>query len=82
MSRWAKILNMCDDVLEKAAVKAGPSSSLAVDLNPDLVPQVIVVMSFTALLFENTITRSIYNSADVSSLVLALYLLSCFNLQL
>lgn len=81
MSRWAKILNMCDDVLEKAVIRTSVSSSLAVDDRPDLVEQVLVVMSFTALLFENTITRSVYSSADVCILCLFCRLLfSYFNL--
>uniref|UniRef100_A0A0N5AR03 HECT-type E3 ubiquitin transferase n=1 Tax=Syphacia muris TaxID=451379 RepID=A0A0N5AR03_9BILA len=64
MCRWARVLNMCDDVLEKAVIRTSASSPLAVDDQPDLVEQVLVVMSFTALLFENTITRSVYSSAD------------------
>ncbi|VDK27232.1 unnamed protein product [Anisakis simplex] len=71
MSRWADILNMCDEVLEKAVTYVDPNGVLmAVDNDPEMVRRVSAVLSFTSLLFENTFTRSIYSSIDVSFICL------------
>lgn len=67
MARWADVLNMCDEVLKRAVTHVDTRGVLmAVDAEPIVVRRVAAVLSFTALLFENTFTRSIYNSVDVS----------------
>ncbi|KHN86002.1 E3 ubiquitin-protein ligase HUWE1 [Toxocara canis] len=65
MARWADVLNMCDEVLERAVKHVDTRGVLMwVDAEPVMVRRVAAVLSFTALLFENTFTRSIYSSAD------------------
>uniref|UniRef100_F1KQ87 Syntaxin-binding protein 5 n=1 Tax=Ascaris suum TaxID=6253 RepID=F1KQ87_ASCSU len=65
MARWADVLNMCDEVLKRAVTHVDTRGVLmAVDAEPIVVRRVAAVLSFTALLFENTFTRSIYNSVD------------------
>jgi hypothetical protein len=68
LARWEDVLDKCDAVLEKAAQSKSPDSyQLMVD-SLDAVAlrnATIIVLKFTALLFENTFTRSMYSSADV-----------------
>lgn len=68
MGRWAEVLNRCDAILGEAAVRS-TNGSLSVDEKPEMLPQVATVLSFTALLFENTFSRSVYNSMEVSQFV-------------
>uniref|UniRef100_A0A914RFT5 Uncharacterized protein n=2 Tax=Ascarididae TaxID=6250 RepID=A0A914RFT5_PAREQ len=59
MARWADVLNMCDEVLKRAVTHVDTRGVLmAVDAEPIVVRRVAAVLSFTALLFENTFTRS------------------------
>ncbi|VDN24664.1 unnamed protein product [Gongylonema pulchrum] len=70
MSRWAQVLNMCDDVLADAVASTEvPGSPMVIDQNGSMIPHVSIVLSFTSMLFENTFTRSVYGSSDVSSSV-------------
>lgn len=65
LSRWADVLDVCDEILEKAVERKDGSWMLAVDTDMVLREHTSVVLSFTAILFENTFTRSLYASADV-----------------
>ncbi|VDN03027.1 unnamed protein product [Thelazia callipaeda] len=65
MARWSDVLNMCDDVLKDAVTNSSaPGEPMAIDENPSLIADVTSVLSFTALLFENTFTRAVYSSTD------------------
>ncbi|CAG9536021.1 unnamed protein product [Cercopithifilaria johnstoni] len=65
MARWSDVLNMCDEVLKDAVTcSSSPGAPMAVDENQNLLPDVTSVLSFTAMLFENTFTRSVYSSTD------------------
>uniref|UniRef100_A0A914X0K1 DUF908 domain-containing protein n=1 Tax=Plectus sambesii TaxID=2011161 RepID=A0A914X0K1_9BILA len=67
LARWADVLDKCDAVLERAAQSRTPGSHQLMVDSPDAAPlrsATIVVLKFTALLFENTFTRSMYSSAD------------------
>uniref|UniRef100_A0A915PL16 HECT-type E3 ubiquitin transferase n=1 Tax=Setaria digitata TaxID=48799 RepID=A0A915PL16_9BILA len=65
MARWSDVLNMCDDVLKDAVTcSSSPGAPMAIDEDQTLLADVTSVLSFTAMLFENTFTRSVYNSAD------------------
>ncbi|VDK86830.1 unnamed protein product, partial [Litomosoides sigmodontis] len=65
MARWSDVLNMCDEVLKDAVTcSSSPGAPMAIDEDQNLIPDVTSVLSFTAMLFENTFTRSVYNSID------------------
>uniref|UniRef100_A0AAF5PII3 HECT-type E3 ubiquitin transferase n=3 Tax=Wuchereria bancrofti TaxID=6293 RepID=A0AAF5PII3_WUCBA len=65
MARWSDVLNMCDDVLKDAVTcSSSPGAPMAVDEDQILLTDVTSVLSFTAMLFENTFTRSVYSSTD------------------
>lgn len=67
MARWSDVLNMCDDVLEDAIkCNSSPGAPMIIDEDQTLIADVTSVLSFTAMLFENTFTRSVYSSIDVS----------------
>lgn len=70
MARWSDVLNMCDEVLKDAVTcTSSPGAPMAIDEDQNLLPDVTSVLSFTAMLFENTFTRSIYSSTDVSIII-------------
>ncbi|MCP9265605.1 E3 ubiquitin-protein ligase huwe1 [Dirofilaria immitis] len=65
MARWSDVLNMCDDVLKDAVTcSSSPGAPMAIDEDHTLLADVTSVLSFTAMLFENTFTRSVYSSTD------------------
>lgn len=65
MARWSDVLNMCDEVLEDAVkCNSSPGAPMTIDEDQTLIADVTSVLSFTAMLFENTFTRSIYSSID------------------
>ncbi|KAL3982881.1 HECT-domain (ubiquitin-transferase) family protein [Acanthocheilonema viteae] len=65
MARWSDVLNMCDEVLKDAVTcSSSPGAPMAIDEDQNLLPDVTSVLSFTAMLFENTFTRSVYSSTD------------------
>ncbi|VDO17582.1 unnamed protein product [Brugia timori] len=56
---------MCDDVLKDAVTcSSSPGGAMAIDEDQTLLTDVTSVLSFTAMLFENTFTRSVYSSTD------------------
>uniref|UniRef100_A0A915NDM5 DUF908 domain-containing protein n=1 Tax=Meloidogyne javanica TaxID=6303 RepID=A0A915NDM5_MELJA len=63
LGRWVDVLNDCDAVLE-AAVALDEDEVMSVDKNESQEAQIISVLRFTSLLFENTFGRSIYCSMD------------------
>nr|CAD2160959.1 unnamed protein product [Meloidogyne enterolobii] len=60
LGRWVDVLNDCDAVLEAA----DEDEIMSVDKNESQEAQIISVLRFTSLLFENTFGRSIYCSMD------------------
>ncbi|OZC09116.1 hypothetical protein X798_03863 [Onchocerca flexuosa] len=65
MARWSDVLNLCDDVLKDAVTcSSSPGAPMAIDEDQTLLADVTSVLSFTAMLFENTFTRSVYSSTD------------------
>lgn len=70
MARWSDVLNMCDEVLKDAVTcSSSPGAPMAIDEDQNLISDVTSVLSFTAMLFENTFTRSVYSSIDVSIII-------------
>lgn len=70
MARWSDVLNMCDDVLKDAVTcSSSLGAPMAIDEDQTLLADVTSVLSFTAMLFENTFTRSVYSSTDVSIII-------------
>jgi hypothetical protein len=68
LARWVHILDQCDQILSNATKSNEDSWQMAVDATDayKLREATIVVLRFTALLFDNTFGRSMYNSAEVS----------------
>lgn len=63
-------MNMCDDVLKDAVTcSSSLGAPMAIDEDQTLLADVTSVLSFTAMLFENTFTRSVYSSTDVSIII-------------
>ncbi|KAL7072127.1 hypothetical protein ACQ4LE_008758 [Meloidogyne hapla] len=63
LGRWVDVLNDCDAVLE-SALALDEDETMSVDKNESQEAQLISVLRFTSLLFENTFGRSIYSSMD------------------
>ncbi|KAK3600176.1 hypothetical protein CHS0354_039470 [Potamilus streckersoni] len=64
---WADVLDIFDDVLEKACKKESDSSwTLACDVpaNNDLKQLLLKVLRFTSLLIEHSFSRHLYNSME------------------
>lgn len=65
MGRWKDVLNECDNILD-LALSTDAFGVLNVDRDEKFESYVIIILRFTSLLFENTFSRSIYSSMDVS----------------
>ncbi|VDM73761.1 unnamed protein product [Strongylus vulgaris] len=63
LSRWADVLNRCDEILEDATVIQ--NYEMKVDKCPVTKYNTISILRFTGLLFDCTSTRRIYASTDV-----------------
>ncbi|XP_064606987.1 E3 ubiquitin-protein ligase HUWE1-like isoform X3 [Liolophura sinensis] len=64
---WADVLDIFDDVLDKACRKEKDNKwTLACDLpvNPELKDLMVHVLQFTALLIEHSFSRHLYNSME------------------
>ncbi|EYC43749.1 hypothetical protein Y032_0481g2245 [Ancylostoma ceylanicum] len=62
LSRWADVLNRCDEILEDATVIQ--NHEMKVDKCPVTKYNTISILRFTGLLFDCTSTRRIYASTD------------------
>ncbi|KAK6751843.1 hypothetical protein RB195_003334 [Necator americanus] len=62
LSRWADVLNRCDEILEDATVIQ--NHEMKVDKCPITKYNTISILRFTGLLFDCTSTRRIYASTD------------------
>ncbi|CAD5226865.1 unnamed protein product [Bursaphelenchus xylophilus] len=62
MSRYFEVLNKCDSVLRVAIEPVDGGHALYIDVNDNLDHVLIAVLKFTAALFENSFSRSVYNS--------------------
>ncbi|VDM57399.1 unnamed protein product [Angiostrongylus costaricensis] len=63
LSRWAEILNRCDEILEDVLIWSNFCSS-CVDKSAVMKYNTISILRFTGLLFDCTSTRRIYASTD------------------
>lgn len=75
MIRWVEVLDRCDSILEGACKRE--CFQQVVDTDVTVANSVIAILRFTALLFENTSTRSVYASSDR-----LLSLLDCSNMDI